>query len=125
MSNEERLVPPLDTLLADLGPMQERLDAAVKEKTFDAAQFLQNELMPFVKDLVESTLYAFEDVQDLVNPITVPGDDAESLIEILEATKASNPGNTLLIERIDRGLAVLRQEDDGEAEDEGDEDEEN
>jgi polygalacturonase len=121
MPNEERDVPPLDNLLADLGPMQERLDAAAKAGTLDAGQFLQNELMPFLKDLVESTLFGFEDIQDLVNPIEVPGEDAAMMIEIFQATKESNPGNTLLAEKIDRAIAVLSQ--DG-GEDDEDEDEE-
>jgi len=123
---EERDVPPLDNLLADLEPMQERLDLAVKAadekgEVFNAGQFLQNDLLPFLKDFLESTLYGFEDIQEMVEPpIEIPHDEAVNIVEILEATKQSNAGNTLLIERIERGLSALKPD----TEDDEDEEEE-
>jgi hypothetical protein len=124
MSTEERDVPPLDTILADLDPMQQRLDQHVKEGTFNAGVWLQNELMPLIKDFVESTLFGFEDIQDQIAPVEIPAAEAESIVEILEATKASNAGNKLLADRIDRALAHLKPEIVGGDDEDEDEDEE-
>ena len=127
MANEERDVPPLDVLLSDIAQMQERFDAQSKEapdaesRSLLAVSFVQNDMLPWLKDFVESTLFAFEDVQDLVNPIEIPSSEAENMIEILEATKQSNVGNVLLTQRIEQALAVLKPDDDAEDDEEEDE----
>lgn len=128
MPNEERDVPPLDVLLSDITQMQERFDAQSKEtpdaeaRSLLAVSFIQNDMLPWLKDFVESSLFGFEDIQDQIAPIEIPASEAENMVEILEATKQSNVGNVLLTERIDRALAVLKPVDDDE--DEEDEDEE-
>lgn len=127
MANEERDVPPLDVLLTDVAQMQERFDAQTKEapdaeaRSLLAVSFIQNDILPWLKDFVESTLFGFEDVQDQIAPIEIPASEAENIVEILEATKQSNVGNVLLTERIDRALTVLKPDD---AEDDEEEDEE-
>jgi len=128
MANEERDVPPLDVLLNDIAQMQERFDAQSKEapdaesRSLLAVSFVQNDMLPWLKDFVESTLFAFEDVQDLVNPIEIPSSEAENMVEILKATKDSNPTNVLLVERIERALTFLEPDD---AEDEEEDEETN
>ena len=123
MANEERDVPPLDVLLSDISQMQERFDQQAKEcpdaeaRSLLAVSFVQNDLLSFLKDFVESTLFAFEDV----SPIEIPSSEAENMVEILKATKESNPGNALLGERIDRALTFLEP---GDAEDDEEEAEE-
>ncbi len=129
MPIEERDVPPLDVLLSDVTEMQARFDQQVKEtadadpdaKFKMATSFIQNDMLPWLKDFVEATLFGFEDVQDQIAPIEIPASEAENIVEILEATKASNPTNTLLNERIEQALAVLRPDADDEAEEDDEE----
>ncbi len=122
MPAEERDVPPLDVLLNDVTEMQARFDDQAKSapdaeaRSQLAVSFIQNDMLPWLKDFVESTLYGFEDT---LPPVEIPATEAENIVEILEATKQSNAGNTLLVERIDRALSFVKEdEDDAEDEDE-------
>ncbi len=124
---EERSVPEMTTILDDANSMHERLDAGIAAAGGDPARvatflatFLQNDLMPLLKDQVESTLYALEDLQDLADPVTIPGRLAQENADLLLALKAQNSGNPEMVSRIDEVLEHLI-DGDGEENDEEDE----
>lgn len=128
MADEERDVPDLVTLSDDAKAAHERLDAGVAAAKGDPvrlgeilASFLQNDLMPLLRDGFDSTLLALEQVEDQVNPITIPQRVAEDNAALLLALKSSNAGNPELVARIDEVLEHLDL-DDGDPED-GDEEE--
>ncbi len=88
MADEEKEVPDPIDLLKDLEGMQERLD---KGQVPDPLMFLKNDVLPLLKDFMQSTIMAFEDVQDDINPIKLTGADAKENLTVLQATLQTNP----------------------------------
>lgn len=122
---EERDVPDLGTIVNDLTATQERIDALVSNNKSDPvalaqalASFIQNDLMVIVKDLAESTLIGMQELQDMVDPIEIPGSAAQEIADLLQALKAQNAANPDLVARCDEALDVLDVGDDGEDEEE-------
>jgi hypothetical protein len=120
MTTEERNVPELPQLLNEVAEMQGRLDKSVQDGAANAVQFLQHDLLPWLKDFLESTMLSLDDIEDSVAPIQLPRSSAQNLVEILLATKQSNSTNEVLVARIDEALEDLEYGEDEDA-DEGDE----
>jgi hypothetical protein len=114
--SEERDVPDLPTLLTDITAAIDRLDKTPVTDAEAVKAMVVNDVLPLMKDFIESTLYAFEDIQDLVEPIKITGAEAQNIATILQATLQSNPGNKELAERINDGLEALDMGDDDEEE---------
>lgn len=115
---EEREVPDLVTIVDDFKNMSERLDAGIANCGDDIVKqvdflksFIQNDLMSILKDFAESSLFGFQDLNDAVNPVEIPGHIAEQATELLQAYKALNQANPALVERLDE---VLEHLDDGD-----------
>src|SRR5882724_11303215 len=106
---EEKEVPDPMSLLADLGAMQERLDKGLVP---DALMFLKNDLLPLIKDFMESTVMAFEDVQDELDPIKLTGADAKEALTLLQSTLQTNPQLKDRLEPLIETLAEQLGEDD-------------
>lgn len=120
---EERDVPQLDELVAEIDANISRLDNVAGAITPEMLMSeLKNTILPLMKDLATSTGMGFEEIQDEINPIRLGGAAAQNITELLQALKAGSPGNTDLHGRIDEALVDLDQgeeEDDEEEADEG------
>lgn len=119
-NEEERDVPPLPALAADIQSTIERLRKMSFETPQQVASVLINDLLPLMKDMVESTWYGFEDVQDEINPIRLTGSEAQEVKTLLLAAKQGAVGNALLTARIDSALEPFDVLDEDEDEDESD-----
>lgn len=127
MTTEERDVPDLPTLLNEIQQMQGRFDVSVAKAQSDPAElakasvaFVQNDMLPWLKDFVESTWYGIEDLIDKVNPVEITGAEADEISTLLQAALQTNPQ---LAERITPLLGALDTGGDDEDAD-GEEDEE-
>lgn len=120
MAEEERDVPDLPTILSDTSALIVKVDQAQPGQPHaDPLNIIRNELLPLLKDLIESVSYAFEDVHDMLEPIKLTGAEANNIADILLAARAANPDNTALLEKIQDGLEALEyQEGDDDEEDE-------
>lgn len=128
MAEEERDLPDLPTLLTDTVTMHQRFDAMVSNSSGDPdalargiASFLQNDLMPLLKDLQESNMAALEDLEDAIDPVKIPRSGAQAIADLLNGYKAQNAGNPDIVARVDEALDDL--EVDGGDEDEEEEEE--
>lgn len=110
---EEKEPPDPMSLLADLGVMQERLD---KGQVPDIALFLRDDILPLMKDFMESTIMAFEEVQDELDPIKLTGADAKEALTLFQSTLQTNPQLKDRLEPLIETLAEQLGEDDEEPE---------
>ncbi len=115
---EERDVPTLGDLLSEIDATVTRLDQASTSPVTAAMVMdeIRNTILPLMKDIVASTGFGFEDIQDIIDPVKIAQGDAEEISALLKAFAASRPTDAALQERIAQATEVLEQDDEDEEE---------
>jgi|SRR5882672_4427086 len=122
--SEERDIPTLEDLAADIDAQIKRLDAprTTAVTADEAMNEIRNTVLSLMKDMVLSTSMGLMFVQDLAEPVELTGSEADEIATLLKAFAASRPTDLALQGRLQEALELVSGEDDeDEDETEGDE----
>ncbi len=116
MADEERDLPQLDELAADITTQIEILDKTPPDQI--TPEFLmgvlRNTVLPLMKDLAETTDSALVELDAQIDPVKISRIDAAEIVQLMQAFKTASPGQTELHDRIDAALIDLTEEEDDE-----------
>jgi len=116
--DDEREVPELPDLVTEIDATIAQLNqpgAAGRDPITE----IRETVLPLLRDLATSVMFALEDLQDQVSPVELTGAEAQEGIQLLKAFVQLQPGNTHLQERVTQMIDALGGEGDDES-DEGD-----
>lgn len=120
MTEAEREVPDLADLANQIQETMDQLDGPAGQ-TADAMSQIKNTILPLMKDLAESVIFALGDLEEAAIPVEISRAEAADIATLLQAVLHSNPGNADLAARVQAGLEALEQTDEPEGDDEDEE----
>ncbi len=113
---EERDVPMLEELVTEIDATVARLDASPTAATAESVMSeIKNTILPLMKDLASSCMLGFIEINDIIDPVKLTGEQADETVVLLKAYAAATT-DPALKERIAEALIPLEEEDDDETE---------
>lgn len=110
---EDREVPELPDLVTEIDATIAQLSQPGAAERDPIAE-IRETVLPLLKDLATSVMFAVEDLQDQVNPVELTGAEAQEAMQLLKALAQLQPTNTQLQERVTQMLEALGGDDEGD-----------